>query len=162
MSVRDEVWFDALFRANSVAVYRFFVRRTARDDCEDLTADVFTTAWRRREDVPEGAELPWLYKTAGYLLANHRRKRGEVPSGPVVESVLDAQPVPVQLADEEVRTALGSLSERDVHILLLHAWEGLQGDALAHSLGLSRSASDSALSRARSRLREAWAAQDRV
>jgi len=43
-------------------------------------------------------------------------------------------------------------------VLLLTAWEGLAGDDLALVLGVSRGGADAALSRARSRLREAWAA----
>jgi len=46
---------------------------------------------------------------------------------------------------------------RDRQILLLNAWEGLDGAALAGVLGISRGGADAALSRARSRLREAWA-----
>ena len=55
------------------------LRRAARSDADDLTADVFATAWRRRDDIPEGAELPWLYRTAGFVVANHHRKHRPVP-----------------------------------------------------------------------------------
>jgi RNA polymerase sigma-70 factor (ECF subfamily) len=49
-----------------------------------------------------------------------------------------------------------SVGERDRRIILLHAWEGLDGEGLAQVLGISRSGADAALSRARARLREAW------
>ncbi len=61
------------------------------------------------------------------------------------------------LFDAELRGALESVGERDRQILLLHAWEGLDGVQLADALGISRSGADAALSRARKRLREAWA-----
>src|SRR5665648_1210222 len=77
--MRDDAWFDGLFRAHSTALFRYFVRRGAGGDAQDLAADVLVTAWRRREDVPDGAELPWLYRTAGYTLANHRRKGRPIP-----------------------------------------------------------------------------------
>ncbi|WP_024285768.1 RNA polymerase sigma factor [Cellulomonas sp. KRMCY2] len=160
--MRDDAWFDGLFRAHSTAVYRYFARRAALDDAQDLTADVLATAWRRREDVPEGAELPWLYRTAGYVLANHRRKGRPVPVEVVPDEPDDADPADLTLADEEVRGVLAALSPRDRRILLLHAWEGLDGDQLAAALGISRGGADAALSRARARLRQVWAERDAV
>ena len=52
---------------------------------------------------------------------------------------------------------LAALPARDRRILLLHAWEGLDGAQLAEVLGISRGGADAALSRARARLREVWA-----
>lgn len=158
---RDDAWFEALFRAHAPAVLRYLLRRGAGDDAQDLTADVLATAWRRRDDVPEGAELPWLYRTAGFVLANHRRKGRPVPVAEIADEALDDDPEDVALADDEVRTVLAALSPRDRRILLLHAWEGLDGAALAEVLGISRGGADAALSRARARLREAFAAHEK-
>lgn len=156
--VRDDAWFEELFRAHATAVLRYLVRRGARDDAEDLAADVLAVAWRRRGDVPLGAELPWLYRTAGYVLANHRRKGRPVPVGEVPDVAGDDDdPADLAVDDERVREVLAALGARDRRILLLNAWEGLTGDALADVLGISRGGADAALSRARARLREAWA-----
>lgn len=154
--VRDDAWFDTLFRDHARAVFRFVVRRAARDDADDLTAEVFTTAWRRREDVPEGFELAWLYRTAGFTVANHHRKARPVLVADLPEEGDPTSPETLVLRDLEVRAAFATLSGRDREILLLAAWEGLRGDELARALEVSRSAADAALSRARSRLREAW------
>jgi RNA polymerase sigma-70 factor (ECF subfamily) len=158
--VRDDAWFEGVFSAHSTAVYRYFRRRAALDDAEDLTADVLATAWRRREDVPEGAELPWLYRTAGFVLANHRRKGRPVPVEDVPEEVDDADPAQLAVIDDDLRAVLTALSPRDRRILLLHAWEGLDGDQLAAALGIGRGGADAALSRARARLRQVWADRD--
>lgn len=159
--MRDDAWFDGVFRAHSTAVYRYFLRRAPADDAQDLAADVLATAWRRRADVPEGAELPWLYTTAGFVLANYRRKGRPVPVEHVPDEVDDdADPAHLALADGAARAALAALSPRDRRIILLHAWEGLDGDALAAVLGISRGGADAALSRARSRLRQVWADLD--
>lgn len=155
--VRDEAWFEALFRDHSLAVVRYLYRRGAGEDTQDLAADVMATAWRRREDVPEGAELPWLYRTAGFVLANHRRKGRPVPVAEIADEATDDAPEDVAIADEEVRAVLARLSERDRRIILLHAWEGLDGAGLAQVLGISRGGADAALSRARARLRAAFA-----
>jgi len=157
--MRDDAWFDGLFRAHSTALFRYFVRRGAGGDAQDLAADVLVTAWRRREDVPDGAELPWLYRTAGYTLANHRRKGRPIPVADVPEMMDDADPASLSMVDEEVRAVLSALSPRDRQVLLLHAWDGLDGDQLAEVLGIGRGGADAALSRARARLRQAWADQ---
>ena len=162
--MRDDAWFDDLFRAHGAALVRYFLRRGAGDDAQDLAADVLVTAWRRREDVPEGAELPWLYRTAGYVLANHRRKGRPMPVAEVPEVIDDTDPADLALADDQVRRALAALSPRDRQVLLLHAWDGIGGDDLAAILGIGRGGADAALSRARARLRAAWpgAAADAV
>ncbi|GCD19032.1 hypothetical protein CTKZ_05940 [Cellulomonas algicola] len=156
----DRTWFDGIVRAHATAVHRFLVRRVGRQDAEDLTADVLTVAWRRRDDVPRGAELPWLYRTAGFVLANHVRKARPVPVADVPETLDLTDPAVVAVRDEQVRRVLGALAPRDRQILLLNAWEGLAGQALADVLGISRGGADAALSRARARLREAWDALD--
>jgi RNA polymerase sigma-70 factor (ECF subfamily) len=157
--MRDDAWFDGLFRAHSTALFRYFVRRGAGDDAQDLAADVLVTAWRRRADVPDGAELPWLYRTAGYTLANHRRKGRPIPVADVPEMMDDADPASFSMVGEEVRAVLAALSPRDRQVLLLHAWDGLDGDQLAEVLGIGRGGADAALSRARAHLRQAWADQ---
>ena len=160
MPPRDDAWFEGVFRAHGTALYRYFARRGPLDDAEDLAADVLAIAWRRRADVPEGAELPWLYRTAEYVLANHRRKGRPTPVGDLPDDADpddDADPAALALADDELRIVLAALSPRDRRILLLHAWEGLDGAQLADVLGVSRGGADAALSRARARLREVWA-----
>lgn len=158
MSERDQAWFDQLFRTYAVQLYRYFARRGPREDADDLTADVLATAWRRRADIPRGAELPWLYRTAGFVLANHQRKGRAVPVATLPDDGDDSDPASLNLADEGVREVLASLSPRDRRILLLHAWDGLDPEQLADVLGITRGGADAALSRARGRLRDAWAA----
>lgn len=155
---RDDAWFNALFAEHAQAVHRYFARRAPHSDVEDLAADVLATAWRRREDVPEGLELPWLYRTAGFVLANYRRKGRPIP----VEDIADSpdgganDPADLVIADAHVREVLAGLSPRERQVLLLHAWEGLDGESLGQALGLSRGGAASALSRARAHLRDAW------
>lgn len=155
--MRDDAWFEGIYRDHATAVYRYFVRRAPSVDAEDLTAEVLATAWRRRADIPAEAVLPWLYRTAGYVLANHRRKHVPVPVEQVPdEPTDDGDPALAAVADDDVRVALAALSERDRQILVLHAWEGLGGEELAQVLEISRGGADAALSRARARLAAAW------
>lgn len=149
-------WFEALFRAHAGAVHRYFVRRAHIGEVDDLSAEVFAIAWRRRDDVPDGAELPWLYRTAGYLLANHHRKGRPIPVERLADEIDHADPAHLVVTSALVKEVLGRLSARDRQILVLNAWEGLTGDDLAAVLGISRGGADAALSRARARLRELW------
>lgn len=155
MAGRDDSWFDGLFTAHATAIHRFVLRRAPRSDADDLTADVFVIGWRRRHDIPDGAELPWLYRTAGFVVANHHRKLRPLPLHVVPE---DGDPETPQWGDgaDDVRQVMAELSPRDQRILLLTAWDGLDGDQLAAVLGISRGGADAALSRARARLRAAW------
>jgi len=155
----DRDWFTRVVEEHSTAIVKYFARRGPHQDAEDLAAEVFLTAWRRRDDVPRGAELPWLYRTAGFVLANARRKHIDLPVETIPDEGrvrADEHPELAALLDEELRGALASVAERDREILLLNAWEGLSGDEIAEVLGISRSGADAALSRARSRLRAAW------
>ncbi|WP_147915916.1 RNA polymerase sigma factor [Ruania zhangjianzhongii] len=160
--VRERAWFDDLFATHVDALHRYFVRRGAGPDSEDLCADVFATAWRRRADLPDEHELAWLYRTAGYLLANFRRKGRPEPMEHLPEdddSEYAADPADLAVEDALVREVLAQLSAKDRQVLLLHAWEGLDGEGLAHALGLTRGGAAAALSRARARLRRAWREQ---
>src|SRR5690606_25203809 len=131
-SVRDEAWFSALFDAHSRALYAYFVRRLPdggrASDAEDLAAEVLATAWRRRDDVPDGAELPWLYRTAGYVLANRWRKMAARPVAVLPDGPDDVVPGELATADGALRAVLAGLSPGDRRILPLGAWDLLSGD----------------------------------
>ena len=54
--------FDAVFREHFAPVYRFIARRVGKALAEDLAAEVFATAYRRRSAYqPErGSPRSWL------------------------------------------------------------------------------------------------------
>ena len=155
-AAHDEAWFEDLVRAHTGALHRYLVRRVGVGEADDLAADVLVVAWRRRADVPDEAPLAWLYRTAGFVVANFRRKGRPIPVGDVPDEVADDDPAVRAVRDEQVREVLRRLSPRDRQIVLLNAWEGLAGDDLAAVLGIGRGGADAALSRARSRLAGLW------
>jgi RNA polymerase sigma-70 factor (ECF subfamily) len=152
----DAAWFEDLVRTHTRALHRYLVRRVGIGDADDLAADVLVVAWRRRDDVPDEVPLAWLYRTAGFVVANFRRKGRPIPVGDVPDDVADDDPAVHAVRDEQVREVLRRLSPRDRQIVLLNAWEGLAGDDLAAVLGIGRGGADAALSRARARLATAW------
>lgn len=139
-------------------IHRYFRRRASANDCDDLTSEVFAIAWRRRDDVPDEAVLPWLYRTAGFVLANHRRVRADVVAGDAAEvlaldsTAVEADPAEAAIDAAGLRQAWQQLSERDREVLLLAAWEGLNGRELAEALGISVGGAGAALFRARAAL----------
>lgn len=141
------------------ALHRYFRRRAHRDDVDDLVSEVFATAWRRRADVPRDAVLPWLYRTAGFVLANHRRLRRDLAVGNAIEvgALAGAVPDPSDAVIDDVALAAAwrQLGERDREILMLTAWEGLSGKELAAVLGISVGGAGAAVFRARAALERA-------
>lgn len=143
----------------AVPVHRYLLRRlTGAPDpatqAEDLTSEVFIVAWRRLDEVPLDAELPWLYAVARRLLANHRRRRTDIPVEDLgsLEGIDESDPADIVTRDAALAAAWRQLSPRDREVLRLSAWEGLSGADLAAALGISAGGAAAALSRARSRL----------
>lgn len=127
-------------------------RRVGPDDADDLVADVLTVAWRRLDDVPADAALPWLYGVARGLLRNRRRGRARgirLVTRLAAQRPLDSTP-PEHSA---VIEALARLPETDQEVLRLAAWEQLRPAEIALVMGCSANAAALRLSRARARLR---------
>lgn len=155
-------------REHMPAVHRYLRRRADRNDVDDLTAEVFAIAWRRRDDVPAEAVLPWLYRTAHFVLANHRRARRDLAAGTPTEVAdfggahdFDVDDVAdVAIEDAALAAAWATLSAKDQQVLMLAAWEGLNGAELGEALGMTAGGAGAALHRARQRLAQAMAAGD--
>ena len=67
--------FNALFASYGPDIVAYCGWRAGSpSDAQDAVAEVFLTAWRRLDDVPEGdAARIWLYATARKVIANQRR-----------------------------------------------------------------------------------------
>lgn len=133
-------------------VQRYLRRRCGADLADDVLGDVLLVLWRRLDDAPTGAELPWAYTVARGCLANARRgeqRRSSLVSRLRRERV--AEPPP---PDDRVGAALVRLRPTDAEVLRLWAWEGLEARELATVLRCSAGAAASRLSRARAALRE--------
>ena len=150
--------------AHAVDVRRYLYRRLVgvpdpASTADELTADVLVVAWRRRADIPAGAELPWLYAVARRVLANYRRRPQDVLVADLgdLDAIDEADPAEIASDNAARADAWRSLSPRDREVLRLVAWEGLTGSQLATALDLSEGGAAAALSRARSRFEESLA-----
>jgi RNA polymerase sigma-70 factor, ECF subfamily len=156
---------DAWFRAHGDRVLAYLLHRTDRQTAEDVLQEVFVTAFRKAQVVPE-PPIGWLLGTARRLLANatrgdHRRDRLAVRvAGHVAGAAGDDEG-----AGDVVASALAQLSARDREVLTLSAWYELTADEAALALGCSPAAYNVRLHRARrrlaDRLRAAGFARDR-
>lgn len=146
--------FNALFRAHLPEVSRFLSRRVSSDAVEDIASDLFEIAWKKRSSIPQGLELPWLYKTARYLVSNHLRKQSGRQSilDRFLEPQVAASAESVALADLELAEAWRRLSLQDTEVLTLWAMEGLEPSQIAAALGVSENAANIRLSRAKKKL----------
>jgi len=146
--------FGALFRAHISEVSRFLARRLPADQVDDLASDLFEIAWNKRSSIPQGLELPWLYKTARYLIANHRRKEAGrfAILATLAEPVAAPSAESVALADLELSQAWARLNEKEREALALWALDGLEPKEVAVALGISGNAANIRLSRAKKNL----------
>ncbi|MFI0786732.1 RNA polymerase sigma factor [Streptomyces lydicus] len=156
----DDAFADA-YRAHYWAVSRFVARRLdgQAHDVEEVVAEVFSIAWRRRAELPD-APLPWLYGVARNCLANtvrglgrYRRLLRRLGNH---EAAHQGQTVESPDADRPgawVHEVLARLSPADQEVLRLATWEELTVEELAEVLGCGAGAAAMRLHRARRRLR---------
>lgn len=147
--------FEAAFAADDRRVLAYAVRRTATaEDAEDVTAETFAIAWRRRELLPGVDDaLPWLFGIARRVAANHRRGRARWAS--VLDRLRERdRPPSLSVLSSPAQEALSRMRDDDQELLRLLAWEGLTHAEAAAVLNVSPNAVAIRLHRARKRFAE--------
>lgn len=157
----DEAAFRALFDAYMMAVWRYARRRCSSDpDADDVAAETFAIAWRRRDDLPADGQRLWLLSTARRVLANQRRStrrterlRQRVGSTEAAGTA-GTSPEPGAGPDLDGRLwrALVALDADDRDLLLMRAWDELPVSDIAVLLGCSANAVSVRLYKAKLRL----------
>ena len=156
--------FEQCFEVNFAVVHRFIARRVGAPLADDLAAEAFATAFRRRRsfDPGQGPARAWLLGIANNLVREHWRAEQRLLS---ISSRLEAEPGSIgrEPGPEEqvaasglaprVAQALASLPAAQRDVLLLHAWGGLSQQEIAAALGLPAATVRSRLWRARGALR---------
>lgn len=154
MTVERRGRFESLAREIAPAVLRYAVRRTDPTTAEDVLAETLLVLWRRLDEVPEGAELPWCYKVAHNHLANLdrsvRRQRKLVSRIARLDRPQELSTP--ELPDPELHAALARLTPQEQELLRLSVWEDLAPGQIAEVLGITANAVSIRLHRARHRL----------
>ena len=168
VSIAALVDFEAVFREHFAPVHRFIARRVGHALAEDLAAEVFATAYRRRAAYqPERGSLrSWLYGIATNVVRGHWRDEQQLLEldARVAHDWLRRLPAPqfADAADERmiattlaprIAGALAALNRDQREVLLLHAWADLSHEEIAAALGIAQGTARSRLSRARAALR---------
>src|SRR4051812_13694907 len=125
-------------------------------DVEDVVADTFMAAWRRRDAMPSGEELGWLIGITRGVVANRRRGQRRLHALRA-RLALERPPASVnsfvQAADGPLRLALETLAPSERETLLLVNWLDLTAADAARALGISAPAVRMRLARARRKLK---------
>jgi len=157
-----------LFEEHHRTVLAYASRRVGPQAAADVAAEAFAVAWRRVDELPAGAELPWLLATARNVLlssarADARRTDRETRlaadrawSGELTEPDHASRAAELDV----LLRALDRLTEPDRELLLLVAWDGLPLTQAAVVLGCSPGAVRVRWLRARRRFADALGAVD--
>jgi len=172
-SVRDPDQFAVIYDRYIGEVYRYVAGRLGRDVAEDLAAETFLIAFRKRDrfDPALGRVRAWLYGIATTVVGQHRRKETRryralaragrrVPDS--VESHDDrvAEAVTAEQLGRQLAAALADLGHGDRDVLLLVAISELSHQEVALALDIPYGTVGSRLNRARRALREALGVAD--
>jgi len=154
--------FDALFASYNAAILAYCGWRAgSASDAQDAAAEVFLTAWRRLDELPDGdTARVWLYATARRVIANQRRserRRVALYQRLALDAAAFPQGPPSPSREEAlVHEALGRLGPRDREVLLLAEWEGLSAAEIAAVMGCLAITARGRLHRARRRFRSVF------
>jgi RNA polymerase sigma-70 factor (ECF subfamily) len=172
-SVCDSDQFAVIYDRYVGEVYRYVAGRLGRDVAEDLAAETFLIAFRKRDrfDPALGRVRPWLYGIATTLVGQHRRQetrryRALARAGRRVLNSVEshddrvADAVTAEQLGRQLAGALADLGHGDRDVLLLVAISELSHQEVALALGIPYGTVGSRLNRARRALREALGEAD--
>lgn len=153
----DRAEFESFYAHYVPYVRAYAARRVGASATDDIVADCFLAAWRRRAELPDDA-LPWLYRTAYNTIGSHYRTAERWRS---LRDRIASEPYGTEI-DETDRSverlrltgALADLSAADQEILMLADWDGLKNVDIAAILAIPAGAVGVRLHRARRRLRD--------
>ena len=133
--------FAKLIERHHHVLHRYAARRVGAGDADDVVADTFLTAYRRRHefDPARSDARPWLFGIATNLL--RRRARSEAR---MLRAFARSGVDPVAASDEQrhdatgaaVAGALAALRKEHRDVLFLHAVSGLTYEEIGEALGV--------------------------
>jgi RNA polymerase sigma factor (sigma-70 family) len=168
-SASDPEAFAILYDRHAAVLHRYAARRLGQDAADDIVADTFLIAFRKRARFEPRASpdaRPWLYGIAANLISKHTRSEvrmlrayARTGADPVLtrQATLDDALARVDSASarRELARALATLAQGDREVLLLVAWADLSYAEVATALGIPLGTVRSRLNRARTKVRAA-------
>ena len=163
-SLSQPEWFGRIYDRHFPDIYRYIASRLGPDDADDLAAETFIDAFRRRAsfDSSRGGVRQWLFGIATRLVAQHRRAEARRYRA-LARTLAEPDPgghddwvvarVSAQARREPLLRALAGLSDDDRDVLLLIALGGLSYEEVAAALSIPPGTVASRLNRARRKVR---------
>jgi len=174
-SACDPEAFAILYDRHAATLHRYVARRLGEDVAEDIVADTFLSAFRKRDRFDPGVSSdarPWLFGIAANLIEKHTRSEvrmlrayARTGADPVLTQQVTTTDealgrVDFAAAQRDLARALAALAKGDREVLLLIAWADLSYAEVAAALGIPVGTVRSRLNRARTRIRAALGAVD--
>ena len=158
---RDDIYrgrFESCFCEHYARLLAFTMRRVGgREAAEEVVADIYAVAWRRRDRIPE-ASLPWLYAIGANVIADQyrsTRRRHDLGLRLAHEAraaATGSDPADSLALRDAFAAAFARLNDQEQEVLRLVAWDGLDVRDAAQVLGCSPGAFRVRLHRARRKL----------
>ena len=133
-----ESLFNDLYKATNEQIYRYVSRRISWD-VDDVVDDIYTTAWRRKADLPANQDeaLLWLYAVGRRVIANKvrwkaRSDRFKTLNTPLVSAGISNHGP----QDNWVHEALVEMPTSQREALMLVEWDGLSVTDAAKVVGI--------------------------
>lgn len=141
-----------------------------REDAEDITQDVFIEAYKHIRSFREGAHIKtWLFRIALNKCYDHIKYSKRQKRHGIMQPLFDKDDNPIELPSNFAHPgitienkehaialygALASLPENQKTAFTLYEMQGMDYKQIAETMGMSLSAVESLLSRARAGLRK--------
>ncbi|MGH7995683.1 MAG: RNA polymerase sigma factor [Opitutaceae bacterium] len=157
---RDPEGFGELVRAHQSSVRRF-LRTLCRDDswADDLAQETFLLGYRRLSSFRGQSQFrTWLLGIAYNQFRNARRSRRELPAEVSERETSELGFERLTDLREDLRSALGRLSEEERSVICLWYQHGLSHGDIANATRLPLGTVKTHLARGKHRLRELLAA----
>lgn len=148
--------FEALYRQSRDDVHAYLAGLLRdRSAAEEVTAQAFERAWRRRRqlDPGRGSARAWLFGIARNAGLDELRRRSRVAEPPKEEGLAEASPEDEALTRTILRQALAELNGRERELVALKYFAGLSNAEIAAVLGTSESNAGTRLHRVMDKLR---------
>ncbi|MBT8164256.1 MAG: sigma-70 family RNA polymerase sigma factor [Acidimicrobiia bacterium] len=151
-----------MYEEHYADIRSYCLRRLSVEAANDAAAEIFIVAWRKIDEVPQGAEARlWLFAVARNTVAHQYRSRSQTsrlrskleqtavrsPAGASAEDV-----VVRRSQDRAVLEALGRMKPDDQELVRLKMWEELSHAEIGEVFGISAHAVDMRMQRVGKRL----------
>src|SRR5262245_52489604 len=157
----SRIAFEGLYRESRDDVYAY-VSGLLRDRsaAEEVTAQAFERAWRKRRQLDRGRGTPraWLFGIARNAALDELRRRshlahGDADASPGVDASVSADHADAEVDRAMLRAALDSLTGRERELVALKYFAGLSNAEIGTVIGVSETNAGTRLHRAVEKLR---------